>query len=217
MDEAARKDRGEGTRAALIDAATRVFAQYGFDGATSRRLAAEAGVNQALISYHFGGKLGLYHAVFERLAATISERIAPVLAQAGRRLEGRPDDRAAAVAAIVALLEALVELFLSAELTDWAKLILREQQEPTEAFDLLYDGPMRRMLGTVTGLVAVAAGDEADPDPRITALTLVGQAMVFRAAHAAAARHLGWQGAPDEQDIAAIKEQIGRNVRARFH
>jgi len=216
MDETSRPDRGEITRASLIAAATRVFAHYGYDGASSRRLAAEAGVNQALISYHFGGKRGLYHAVFEEIAATIGERIAPVLATVEDRLAAESAGRRAAVDAIVSLLEALVQLFLAAELTDWAKLILREQQEPSEAFDLLYEGPMSRMLGTMTRLVTIAAAGDADAEPRVAALTFVGQAMVFRAAHAAAARHLGWKAAPDGRELEVIKRQIGRNVRARF-
>ena len=216
MEENPTAVRGEGTRVALVAAATRVFAHYGYDGASSRALAAEAGVNQALISYHFGGKRGLYLAVFERIAATISERIGPALADVRRGLDAAPGDRRRAVDALVILLNALVDLFLSADLADWAKLILREQQEPTEAFDLLYDGPMSRMLATVTQLVGTAAGDDADTDARVTALTLVGQAMVFRAAHAAAARHLGWKASAGAADIDTIKQQIARNLRARF-
>ena len=55
----------------LLAAGTMMFAAKGFAGVSIRELATEAGVNSSLISYHFGGKEGLYEAVitaqYERL------------------------------------------------------------------------------------------------------------------------------------------------------
>lgn len=48
------------SRQALLLAARRVFAEHGFEGATVKDLADEAGVNVSLVSYYFGGKDGLY-------------------------------------------------------------------------------------------------------------------------------------------------------------
>ncbi len=67
-----------GSREQLIEAARKVFAEKGFDGATVKELAERAGVNISLVSYYFGGKEGLYTACIEdtgrgRLAA--AERI----------------------------------------------------------------------------------------------------------------------------------------------
>jgi TetR/AcrR family transcriptional regulator len=50
----------------LIDAATRLFAAKGFDGVSVKELAEEAGANVSLVSYHFGGKEGLYRTCLER-------------------------------------------------------------------------------------------------------------------------------------------------------
>jgi TetR/AcrR family transcriptional regulator len=65
----------EATRRALVAAATRLFAERGFDAVPIGAVAAEAGVNKALISYHFGGKRGLYRAIlvssFAELAADL--------------------------------------------------------------------------------------------------------------------------------------------------
>lgn len=47
----------------LKSAAFKVFAQSGFHGATTKQIAAEAGVNEALISRHFGSKQWLFVAV----------------------------------------------------------------------------------------------------------------------------------------------------------
>lgn len=54
---------------ALLLAAENVFAVKGFDGATVKDLADAAGVNVSLISYHFGGKEGLYKACLLQFSA----------------------------------------------------------------------------------------------------------------------------------------------------
>jgi AcrR family transcriptional regulator len=43
------------TRAKLVDAAGEVLREQGYSGASARTIAAEAGVNSALVFYHFGG------------------------------------------------------------------------------------------------------------------------------------------------------------------
>src|SRR5512139_3551664 len=58
----------------ILDAAERLFAERGFEGASVRDLAAAAGVNLAAINYHFGGKEALYRAVGERLMNELRER-----------------------------------------------------------------------------------------------------------------------------------------------
>lgn len=60
----------------LLDAAESVFAELGFDAATTREIAAKAKVNSALIQYHFGGKSRLYEAVLERRFAQVGENFA---------------------------------------------------------------------------------------------------------------------------------------------
>lgn len=54
------------TRSHMMESAKRVFAEQGYDGATVKALADAAGVNVSLISYHFGGKEGLYRACLEQ-------------------------------------------------------------------------------------------------------------------------------------------------------
>jgi AcrR family transcriptional regulator len=75
--ERARKPHDpEARREALLAAATQLFAAHGFDGATVEQIAARAKVNKALISYHFGGKDGLYTTLlrshFQRMAAALA-------------------------------------------------------------------------------------------------------------------------------------------------
>lgn len=59
MEEMNTKDR-------IMDTAKRLFADKGFEGVSVRDITGEAGVNNSMISYYFGGKDGLYEAIFER-------------------------------------------------------------------------------------------------------------------------------------------------------
>lgn len=53
------------TRAAILEAARSQFGSKGFDRASLRAIAAEAGVDQALIPHFFGSKIGLFIQVVE--------------------------------------------------------------------------------------------------------------------------------------------------------
>lgn len=57
----------------ILDAAEALFAEHGYDGVTLRRIATRAGVDVALANYHFGKKLDLFQAVFDRRAETLNE------------------------------------------------------------------------------------------------------------------------------------------------
>jgi len=50
----------------ILDVAERIFSEKGFDGASTRLISGEAGVNMAMLNYYFGSKEGLFLAIFER-------------------------------------------------------------------------------------------------------------------------------------------------------
>ena len=66
----------EATRAAILQSALLIFSERGFDGGSTRDIAAHAGVHHALIKYYFGSKDTLWRAavtfLFERQAAEMS-------------------------------------------------------------------------------------------------------------------------------------------------
>ncbi len=57
----------------LLDIAESLFADRGFKGTTVREIAKKARCNSALISYHFGGKEGLYQAILMRYFRTVKK------------------------------------------------------------------------------------------------------------------------------------------------
>lgn len=82
----ARAPRGrdaEATQAAFVKAGEKIFAEFGFDGATLDMLSAEAGGNKALVSYYFGSKEGLYDRVIETIANETAAGLRDADAQRG--------------------------------------------------------------------------------------------------------------------------------------
>jgi TetR/AcrR family transcriptional regulator len=68
------------TRDRIVASAADVFSEWSFEGATTRRIAARAGVAQPLLNYHFRSKEELWQAavdsLFELLNGTMAERAA---------------------------------------------------------------------------------------------------------------------------------------------
>ncbi|HTX94296.1 MAG TPA: TetR/AcrR family transcriptional regulator [Mycobacterium sp.] len=79
-----RKVRDSKTRDRLIDATIQIMVEEGYAAATSRRVAAKAGVKPALVHYYFPTMDELYLDVFRRGAAAYLERQSEALAS------GRP-------------------------------------------------------------------------------------------------------------------------------
>jgi AcrR family transcriptional regulator len=67
------KGQGPDIRAAILDAAEDLFSRHGFYGVTVRQVAAEVGVDTALIHYYFGAKRELFDAVFARRAEILNQ------------------------------------------------------------------------------------------------------------------------------------------------
>lgn len=55
------------TRRRIIEAAVEAFSELGFHGASTREIAARAGTNQGLITYHFRSKDDLWKAAVDRI------------------------------------------------------------------------------------------------------------------------------------------------------
>lgn len=68
------------TRSRLLHVAGRLFSEYGYKSVSLRQIADAAGVNSALIGYHFGGKQGLFAEAYRSHAA-------PINAERMRRLQ----------------------------------------------------------------------------------------------------------------------------------
>ena len=166
VDPAAANGRGARTRRAIFEAAAKLFADKGFKATGVRDIAAKAGVNQALVSYHFGGKRALYHEILSE-AVDHAVQLAETADLDGATYPERE----------------LVRVFASAMASrpHLGPMILREQLDPDQ---LLRPESLTKMLGfmglTETVLARIPLREKARRyDPHIVHLTVVGPLIHF--------------------------------------
>jgi len=206
--------RGETTREALLEAATVVFAREGFPAANLRGIAERAGVNPALIGYHFQNKEGLYLAVFTQWVANMRACLEPAWAVIAQALDG-PEPQGPPETVYLEPLLALVDGMVAhivMEHPAWGELMVREQQSPSAAFDILFEGiigPNQRAL--VALLQRLRPGFEGEK-VRLIAGMIVSQVLVFRNARLPLMRLMDWaKVGPRELD--AVRALIRRNTQ----
>jgi AcrR family transcriptional regulator len=81
------------TKAAVFNAAERLFALHGFQNVSVRDITAEAGVNLASVNYHFGSKDALLFEIFRRRTSELNRERARMLHEANARHDGKPPVR----------------------------------------------------------------------------------------------------------------------------
>jgi len=213
-------ERGDVTRQKLLSAAIDVFGRHGFEGATTRALVNAAGVNLQAIPYYFGGKEGLYIAAAEHIASLIAQRVEGPRDRARARLavaaeRGVPIGADEARSLLADILQAMGELFIRSESEAWARFLIREQMQPTEAFVRVYGGTMRPLLEIAQKLIGlILVEDPSSEHVRLRTLSLLGGVMVFRVAHAAAMTQLGWTsiGSREVDIIRALARELVASI-----
>jgi AcrR family transcriptional regulator len=75
-------ERGQATRAHLVEVATRLFAAHGYDGTSIEAVLAGSGVSRGSLYHHFPGKDALFWAVMEEVGARISGPVAEAMRDA---------------------------------------------------------------------------------------------------------------------------------------
>jgi len=157
------KERTESTREALIAAARRLFTERGYENVGTEEIVRAAGVTRGALYHHFGDKASLLDAVYARIEAESTERVARVVL--GSELHSPLD-------AMKAGIEAFLEECAQPELRQIA----------------LHDAPAVlgwerwREIGAVNGLglieasltAAIEAGEIRDVPVRPTAHLLMG-------------------------------------------
>ena len=155
-----RRGAGADTRAALLAAAKTVFAEFGYDNATVRTIAARADVDPAMVNHWFGGKQGLFG------AAVLELPINP-LDLPDDLLDG-PDER---------LGERMVRLFLTVWDNDGGRLpaLVRSVTQQEEAANAIRDLFVRQI---VEPIIARLGSDQAPLRATLCGSQMVGLGMM---------------------------------------
>ncbi|WP_174298875.1 CerR family C-terminal domain-containing protein [Sphingomonas bacterium] len=188
----------------ILDIAVSEFGRKGLEGASTRGIAAAAGTAMSSITYHFGGKEGLYAAAASHIDAEMADQMRSALSDGPV-----PEDAGDARAEIHRLLDRLAVQLITDRDAESSLFIMREQMHPTGAFDCFYRGTIGRMARRMVSLVGAATG-AADRDARVTAMTLFGQVVVWRSSRALVDRLL--DGPLDAGHEALVRHRIARNT-----
>lgn len=158
----------QATRSGLIAAATELFAERGFDGTTVEAIAQRAGLNKALISYHFGGKHELYTAILE---STFEQAREPF--EAIRRSPEPSDVR------LLRFIQAFVDIATARPA--FPKMMLREAVSGGRHLEAKLARRIFEIFAPLREIVeeGVEEGTFRPVDPFLTHLTLVGTLIFF--------------------------------------
>lgn len=141
----------------LIDCALDSFAMWGFEGATVRKIAAQAQVDPTLIHYHFGSKLGLWKAVVDRIAAQVEAIIARFAPGGGSR----------------ALVNDLVDSVCAHP--NLAFFLIKEVSRQTDRFDYFFQALVAPLRDQMVPIIRQAGGEARDGEQaELIHFTLMG-------------------------------------------
>lgn len=155
-----RRSGASTTRAAILDAARSRFAARGYDGATIRSIAADAGVDPALVHHFFGNKERLFVEAM-RFPVLPSEVLGPA-AEAERGRVGE------------AIVRNVLALWSGPEARERSIGLLRAAVTNEQAANMLRGFVRSAILGTVAGF---AGGDDAEYRASLVATQIVGLAL----------------------------------------
>ncbi|WP_339561212.1 CerR family C-terminal domain-containing protein, partial [Pseudomonas sp. EA_65y_Pfl1_P113] len=120
---------------------------------------------------------------------------------------------AAARALIHAIVASLIDKMTGQKNTSYSLFIMREQMEPTAAFERIYGGMMGTMLQTLVNLVQIATGRDEGDTARVAVITVIGQVVTLRASRATVLQ-LMQRADLDASAIAALGARIAANTDA---
>ena len=207
--------RGDETRHRIIEAAVELFGEHGFEGASTRDIAARAGVNAPALQYYFENKEGVYRACAEALADEAWKTFGPHIEHAREALRENAG-AAVLIDAFIRIQEAIADVAF-AKTNDRGKRLFfaREQagHEPESATQILGCRIREPLNNASAALVARISGRPADdPVTLIRTFSLHGQLVIFHVAHRSTLSMLGWKNI-DAEKAEQLKSTIREQTR----
>ena len=207
---------GSNSRQRLLEAAVDVFGKYGFEASTTRMIASKAGANIAAIPYYFNGKEGLYRAVVTHIVEKIEANAGATFRETSDLASDKNLSRKRALRALETLLEPIINFMVgSQEAPRIARIILREQIDPSSAYDIIFSRVMKPFISNIAAFLTTASKNISPREARLRAMAIMGQIMVFRVARETAVRLVGIKGYTQDE-TGEIRNIILEHTRGIF-
>jgi AcrR family transcriptional regulator len=205
--------RGEETRNRIVVAALNAFGADGYTRTSTRKIAADAGVNPPALQYYFDSKEGLHRACAQYIVDRFSAVLAPSLARTPVVLDG--GDPAEALDLICDIMDVIVDASVDPEVISWKQFMARAQTDGSgPAYPLIRDQISTPLHEALAGLVAMATGERAqDEIVRIRTTVIMSQVNAFHINRESTLKHLGWPDFGGER-LSLIKSLLRRHTRA---
>ena len=204
--------RGEHTRRRLLEAAIDLFAELGYERASTRAIARRAGVSLPALQYYFGGKEGLHRACAEYLTADVRARLGPAAARVSAALTRPELTRAELLELLRAVLEPFLEALAAERPESWALFFARVEGEQTVAFEEIFQQIATRLLEIVKEILGRILGrSPQSPEVAVRAVFTVGQLTLVRRARPIMLRALGWPDFEGER-LKTLKEVVWQGI-----
>lgn len=193
MSDEKKKKTGKDAKEKLLQAAIKIFAIHGFEGASTRLLTKEAGVNISAIPYYFESKEGLYEAVVRHIISQVSEKVGEMIQHIKAALEEGSLTQASAREFLHQFIKSMAFFLLNEQNARYfAQIIVREQMQPSSVFDILYDDFMGPVHATITRLIGFLYGmGENEVETILCTHSILGLLMAFKTHQELALRRLG--------------------------
>ncbi len=208
--------RGEETRLRIILVAIDLFGRLGFDGVSTREIAAAAGVNAPALQYYFQGKEGLYRACAEHIAQRIAAAVDPLLNHARRMLRDGADDEAL-IGVYCEIMGSITDfLICTPEGLSSAPMLGREHAGlgPDVARHLLHERfvePLHEVCALMVG--RITRRPPGAPETQLRMLAVNGQLLAFHPGRTGLLASLGWSDISPEH-ARFIKAMVVDHTRA---
>ncbi len=196
-------------KARIARAAIGEFALRSLDGARIREIAKISGTNVAAISYHFGGKEGLYNAVVAGMSDYFDKIVGPYYEE-GAEICAAKNCAAARALAIRFLIDA-IRKFSTVKIVPALCLIMsREAASPSEYFQRVYGSIYEKPVEFLARLFITASGGRTEHGEAVVfAQALWSNVRIYSSKSEAILRLHGWRDM-GEPEISLLEKSLSK-------
>lgn len=194
--------RGEETRKRILDAALNIFAEKGYDAASTRLIANRAGVNPPALQYYFENKEGVFNCCIEMVAEQNIDFLQPILSEMHKAALGEAND-ASCISLLCNFTEIMIRRIYTMENSKDIHLFIAHihlHQGPAEAFQILRHNFEIPLYDAISSLVAkLSRLPPTDEIVQLRVLSLMGLLNIFFSMRPSVLAQMNWKVIDDRK------------------